>query len=119
MVSTPSIIPLASSSAGRVSGKAWKPLKSPTVRSHLQEGLKTKNWDLRMQMTQKKLAVKKLQEELRQEKDEELQRKREITKQRRQFAEEKKRMEDMKTQMGARKAARLRKKAGRTKKISH
>jgi hypothetical protein len=43
-------------------------------RSHLQEGLKTKNWDLRMQMTQKKLAVKKLQEELRQEKDEELQR---------------------------------------------
>ncbi|KAF9475623.1 hypothetical protein BDN70DRAFT_996291 [Pholiota conissans] len=112
-------VPLASSSNGRVSGKAWKPLKAPTVRSHLQEAVKTKSWDARMQKTQKALAIKKLQTELREEKQAELQRRRDITLERRQRAEEKNRLEEAKAQMGARKAARLRRKAGRTKKINH
>ncbi|KAF8203704.1 hypothetical protein BJ912DRAFT_1052506 [Pholiota molesta] len=112
-------IPLASSSNGRLSGKSWKPLKTPTVRSHLQDGVKTKSWEARMQKTQKALAIKKLQAELKDEKEAEYQRRRAITLERKQHAEEKRRLEEAKAQMGARKAARLRRKAGRTKKINH
>ncbi|KIM47881.1 hypothetical protein M413DRAFT_212412 [Hebeloma cylindrosporum] len=113
------IMSLASSSNGRVSGKPWKAQKSPTVRSHLPEGVRTKSWEDRMQKTQKALAIKKLETELKEEKQAELQRRREVTKERKQAAEEKRRLEEAKAQMGARKAARLRRKAGRTKKINH
>jgi rRNA-processing protein CGR1 len=81
---------LASSTNGRVSGKPWKAQKSPAVyvvlflplhllilqfsRSHLPEGVKTKSWEDRMQKTQKALAIKKLQAELKAEKQAELQR---------------------------------------------
>ncbi|KAF8912995.1 hypothetical protein CPB84DRAFT_1742410 [Gymnopilus junonius] len=114
-----SVVQLASSSNGRVSGKSWKFAKSATVRSQLPEGLKTKKWEDRMAKAQKALAIKKLQSELKDEKQAELQRRREVTKERKQAAEEKRRLEEAKAQMGARKAARLRRKAGRTKKINH
>jgi len=111
-------VSLPSSVEGRASGKGWKDQKTPTVRSQQSEGHKTK-WQERMNKTKKDLAVKKLQRELREEKEDELRRKREITKERRLAAEEKKRLEEDKAKMGARKAARLRRKAGRTKKINH
>ena len=43
-------------------------------RSHLQAGVKTKNWEDRMKKTQKALSIKKLQAELREEKQAELRR---------------------------------------------
>ncbi|GJE85751.1 similar to rRNA-processing protein cgrA [Phanerochaete sordida] len=111
-------IPIAPSSAGRVSGKPWKLQKAATVLSHLPEGVKTK-WEERMQKTQKEKAIKKLQTELKEEKEAEKQRRREITLERKKAAEERRRLEEEKAKMGARKAARLRRKAGRTKKINH
>jgi len=53
-------ISLPSSSNRRVSGKPWKETKKPTVRSHLQAGVKTKNWEDRMRKTQKALSIKKI-----------------------------------------------------------
>ncbi|TFY65615.1 hypothetical protein EVG20_g5480 [Dentipellis fragilis] len=111
-------VPIASSSNGRVSGKPWKPVKAPTVRSHLQEALKTKQWNDRMEKTQKALAIKKLEAELKEEKASEIKQRREITQQRKKAAEERRLAEEMKAKLGARKAARLRRKAGRSKKIN-
>ncbi|KIJ68588.1 hypothetical protein HYDPIDRAFT_82333 [Hydnomerulius pinastri MD-312] len=116
-VETSNIIPLTSSSGGRVSGKAWKVAKSATVRSQSSVGHKTK-WDGRMEKTQREQAMKKLQNELKDEKNAEKQRRREITLERKKAAEERRRLEEDKAKMGARKAARLRRKAGRSKKIN-
>ncbi|KIK07434.1 hypothetical protein K443DRAFT_86918 [Laccaria amethystina LaAM-08-1] len=128
-------IPLASSSAGRVSGKSWKAAKTATVsadscfnflhanvpnsRSNLPDAVKTKKWEDRMQKTIKAMAIKKLQTELKDEKEADYQRRREVTMERKKAAEERRRLEEAKAQMGARKAARLRRRAGRTKKINH
>lgn len=83
-------IPLASSSAGRVSGKSWKATKTATVsadscfnsfhanvsnsRSNLPDAVKTKRWEDRMQKTTKAMAIKKLQTELKDEKEADYQR---------------------------------------------
>ncbi|RPD64883.1 hypothetical protein L227DRAFT_560644 [Lentinus tigrinus ALCF2SS1-6] len=66
--------PLAQTSGGRVSGKAWKSHKAATVRSLLPDGLKTKKWEDRMEKTKKEQAIKKLQAELKDEKFSEIQR---------------------------------------------
>ncbi|KAL1951061.1 hypothetical protein VTO73DRAFT_210 [Trametes versicolor] len=113
------VVALAHSVSGRVSGKAWKLPKTATVRSHLPEGVKTKKWEERMEKTKKEQAIKKLQSELKQEKVDDIKRRREITTERKKAAEERKRLEEAKEKMGARRAARLRRKMGRTKKISH
>lgn len=82
------VVELASSSGGRVSGKAWKPQKKATVyvfcaspslcsqadggtpsRSHIQEGVRTKNWEDRMEKEKKAQAIKKLQAELKEEQE--------------------------------------------------
>ncbi|EKM61212.1 uncharacterized protein PHACADRAFT_247672 [Phanerochaete carnosa HHB-10118-sp] len=115
----PAVASVAPSSRGRASGKPWKLQKVAVVRSHLPEGVKTRCWEERMQKTQKEKAVKKLQAELKEEKQAEKQRRREITLERKKAAEERRRLEEEKAKMGVRKAARLRRKAGRTKKISH
>ncbi|KAN0135734.1 Cgr1 [Lactarius tabidus] len=112
-------IPIASSSHGRLSGKPWKSQKSATARSHMQPAVKSKSFSNRMEKTTKALAVKKLQAELKEEKQAEIQRRREVTLERRKAAEERKRAEELKTQLGLRKAARLRRRAGRTKKMAH
>ncbi|KAI9060616.1 hypothetical protein FKP32DRAFT_1537157, partial [Trametes sanguinea] len=93
------VLPLAQSSAGRVSGKAWKPLKSATVRSHLPEGVKTKKWEERMEKTKKEQAIKKLQQELKQEKEEEIKRRREVTLERKKALEERQRLEEAKAKV--------------------
>ncbi|KAH0838203.1 hypothetical protein J3R83DRAFT_6455, partial [Lanmaoa asiatica] len=108
---------LAASANGRVSGKPWKLPKSATARSQSSAGHKTK-WHARMEKTKIEHAVKKLESELRQEKQTEKQRKREITLQRQRASEERRRLEQEKAIMGARKSARLRRRAGRTKKIN-
>lgn len=72
-----------------------------------------------MQKTTKAMAIKKLQTELKDEKEADYQRRREVTMERKKAAEERRRLEDAKAQMGARKAARLRRRAGRTKKVNH
>jgi rRNA-processing protein CGR1 len=80
---------LKSSSSGRVSGKNWKvrmsasrcppeldPLANirdswinPLVRrSHLSEGLKTRSWEVRRRKDTEAAAVKKLENELKEEK---------------------------------------------------
>ncbi|KAF7799233.1 hypothetical protein EIP86_010465, partial [Pleurotus ostreatoroseus] len=91
---TSSPVELAPSSAGRVSGKPWKCPKTAAVRSHIQEGVKTKKWEDRMAKTQKEKAIKKLQAELKGEKQAEAQRRKEITLERRKAAEERKRLEE-------------------------
>ncbi|KAG7099065.1 hypothetical protein E1B28_000940 [Marasmius oreades] len=88
-------------------------------RSHLSNGLKTKSFAARMEKTTKALAVRKLQRELKDEKQAEKDRRRAVTLERRKAAEEKRRLEEDKAKMGARKAARLRRRQGRTKKINH
>ncbi|TBU63632.1 Cgr1 family-domain-containing protein [Dichomitus squalens] len=111
--------PLAHSANGRLSGKGWKATKTATVRSHLPDGVKTKKWEDRMEKVKKAQAIKKLQEELKDEKLAEIQRRKEITLERKKAAEERRRLEEEKAKMGALRAARLRRKAGRTKKINH
>ena len=84
------VVPLTSSSNGRSSGKPWKSHKSATVyafnsfnvfpiidrsfasRSHMPEGVKTKSWEDRMEKTKKEMAIKKLQTELKDEKQAEI-----------------------------------------------
>ncbi|KAF7320294.1 rRNA-processing protein [Mycena kentingensis (nom. inval.)] len=101
-----------------VSGRSWKPLKTQaTRRAHLQPALKSK-WQDRMAQTSKQAAIKKLETELRDEKQAERTRRIEAIKTRRKAAEERARLEEDKAKMGARKAARLRRKAGKTKKIN-
>ncbi|KAH8998911.1 hypothetical protein EDB86DRAFT_3075961 [Lactarius hatsudake] len=112
-------VPIASSSHGRVSGKPWKSQKTATARSHLPPALKSKSFSDRMEKASKALAIKKLQAELKEEKEAEIQRRREVTLERRKAAEERKRAEELKSQLGSRKAARLRRRAGRTKKMVH
>ncbi|KAI0785151.1 Cgr1 family-domain-containing protein [Abortiporus biennis] len=111
-------IPLNSSSGGRASGKPWKYQKVATVRSNLPENVKSK-WEERMEKTKKEQAMKKLQNELKEEKEAEKKRRREITLERKRAAEERRRLEEDKAKMGAKKAARLRRRAGRSKKINH
>ncbi|KAG7450658.1 uncharacterized protein BT62DRAFT_1001456 [Guyanagaster necrorhizus] len=118
--STPEIVPvpLRASSNGRVSAKSWKHLKSATVRSLVSAGRKSKSWDDRMEKAKKAMSIKKLEKELKDEKQAELTRRKEITLERRKAAEERRRLEEEKAKMSARKAARLRRKAGRSKKIN-
>ncbi|PBL01207.1 hypothetical protein ARMGADRAFT_1073507 [Armillaria gallica] len=111
-------IPLRASSNGRVSSKSWKPLKSATVRSLVSAGRKSKSWDDRMEKAKKAMSIKKLEKELKEEKQAEITRRKDITLERRKAAEERRRLEEEKAKMGARKAARLRRKAGRSKKIN-
>ncbi|KAJ7125720.1 hypothetical protein C8R43DRAFT_1090517 [Mycena crocata] len=105
-------IPLAPSSSGRVSGKSWKPLKTATVYAFL-----SLSWEDRVAQTKKAQAIKKLQTELKDEKQAEATRRREITQARKKAAEDRRRLEEDKAKMGARKAERLRRRAGRSKKI--
>jgi len=76
---TPKVVHLTSSSNGRTSGKSWKSRKSATVRTHAPDGVKAKSFEDRMEKTKKELAIKKLQAELKEEKQAELTRRREIT----------------------------------------
>ncbi|KAJ7042376.1 hypothetical protein C8F04DRAFT_1075698 [Mycena alexandri] len=110
-------IALAPTANGRVSGKSWKLQKTATVRSYLQDGVKTKSWEDRLAQTKKAQAIKKVEAELRDEKQAEATRRREITLARKKAAEERRRLEEDKAKMGARKAARLRRRAGRSKKV--
>lgn len=114
--STP-VIELTNTANGRVSGKGWKMQRTATRRSHLSEGLKS-SFEERMEKTQKEKAFKKLQKELKEEKEAEFTRRREITAARKKAALERQQFEEMKAKMGARKAARLKRKAGRSKKVN-
>jgi hypothetical protein len=49
-------------------------LPSQHRRSHLPEGVKTKQWEHRMEQTKRAQAIKKLQQELKDEKQAEIQR---------------------------------------------
>lgn len=105
------VVPIASNSNGRVSGKSWKSHNTATVygsflrtiplfelkisrRTHLPPGVKTKKWEDRMQKTEKARAIKKLQAELRDEKQSEIQRRRQMMKGRTQAIAERRRLED-------------------------
>ncbi|KAK0456665.1 hypothetical protein EV421DRAFT_82165 [Armillaria borealis] len=87
-------------------------------RSLVSAGRKSKSWDDRMEKAKKAMSIKKLEKELKEEKQAEITRRKDITLERRKAAEERRRLEEEKAKMGARKAARLRRKAGRSKKIN-
>ncbi|KAG6841937.1 hypothetical protein C0991_005117 [Blastosporella zonata] len=70
-------------------------------RSQLPQGLKTKSWDDRMRKTQQALAIKKLEAELRDEKQSEIQRRRQVTQERKQAAEERRRLEEDKAKVSS------------------
>ena len=63
------------------------------------EGVKTKNWEDRMQKTERARAIKKLQAELKDEKQSEIQRRRQITKERKQAAAEKRNIQEDKAKV--------------------
>ncbi|KAH9005676.1 hypothetical protein EDB83DRAFT_2210365, partial [Lactarius deliciosus] len=94
---------LLSSSHGRVSGKPWKSQKTATAyvlqtffphinyrshfsRSHLPRALKSKSFSDRMAKASKAMAIRKLQAELKEEKEAEIQRRRGVTLERRKAA---------------------------------
>jgi len=112
-----SVVDVNSTSAGRTSGKPWKTQKTATRRSFLPDGVKTKRWDDRMEKTKRESAIKKLENELKEEKQAEFTRRREVTLERKKAMEERSRIEEAKAKMGQRKAARLRRREGRSKKI--
>lgn len=118
LMDSSSAIPLAPTKAGRVSGKNWKGAKTPTVRSNLPRGVKSKSWEDRKRKDTQLTAVKALEKELKDEKAAELARRREVTKERKDRVEEKRRLEEMKAKMSAKKLARVRRRQGRTKKIN-
>lgn len=89
--STEPVMTLNSTSAGRVSGKNWKEPKSATRsvfggtflsvrlfllelyrRSHLSEGLRTKSWEERRRKDTQAAATKKLENELKEERQAEI-----------------------------------------------
>ncbi|KDQ07695.1 hypothetical protein BOTBODRAFT_38594 [Botryobasidium botryosum FD-172 SS1] len=114
----PTPVDLRATSAGRTSGKNWKLQKSATKRSHLPEGVRTKSWEERMAKTTREAAIKKLEKEMKEEKQAEADRKRQAILDRRKAKEERERLELMKAKMSAKKLQRMRRKAGRTKKIN-
>ncbi|KAH8120214.1 hypothetical protein DFH11DRAFT_1722056 [Phellopilus nigrolimitatus] len=95
-----------------------KQIDSRIRRTHLPEGVKTKRWQDRMEKTQREASMKKLEAELKEEKQAEFKRRREVTLERKKAAEDRQRLEEDKAKMGARKAARLRRKEGRSKKLN-
>ncbi|KIY66166.1 hypothetical protein CYLTODRAFT_378168 [Cylindrobasidium torrendii FP15055 ss-10] len=112
------VLSLASSSNGRVSAKTWKPQQKPTVRTLQSAGWKSKSFEDRMQKTKVAQAIKKVELELKEEKQAEITRRKEVTIERKKAAEDRRRLEEEKAKMGARKAARLRRKLGRSKKVN-
>jgi len=111
-------VALASSSNGRTSGKPWKSRKSATVRSHIPNGVKAKSWQDRMEKTKKEMSIKKLQTELKDEKQAEISRyglklyadpsrgiymlpgrRRQVTMERKKAAEERRRLEEEKAKV--------------------
>ncbi|KAF8516396.1 hypothetical protein JB92DRAFT_2910904 [Gautieria morchelliformis] len=111
-------VELRGSSGGRVSGKGWKHSKSATRRSHLPAGVKARTWEERMEKEKKEGAIKKLEQELKEEKNAEFTRRKDVTAQRKKAALERQQFEEMKAKMSAKKAARLKRKAGRSKKVN-
>ncbi|KAF8609215.1 hypothetical protein BDV93DRAFT_518060 [Ceratobasidium sp. AG-I] len=113
-----SVIQIANSSHGRVSGKGWKAQKTATRRSYLQEGVKSKSWEERMRKTATETAVKRLHKELIEEKAAEAARRRAVSQDRKKARAERARLEELAAKMSAKKAERLRRKAGRSKKVN-
>lgn len=111
-------LPLAPSANGRLSGKGWKVQKMAALQSQHAQIYQSKKWRERMRMTQKTLAIKLLQNELKDEKQAEKDRRKAITLQRKRATQDREREERLKAEMGLRKAARLRKRAGRNKRIN-
>ena len=68
-------------------------------RSHLRPALKTASWEDRMRKTKERAAMKKLEAELKEEKQAEIRRRREITEERKKAAEERQRLEEDKAKV--------------------
>ncbi|KIJ45145.1 hypothetical protein M422DRAFT_251338 [Sphaerobolus stellatus SS14] len=111
------VIELNTTANGRVSGKGWKLEKAATRRTQMSSGLKTP-YEERMDKTQREKSLKKLQLEMKEEKEGEVKRRREITIARKKAALERQQFEEMKAKMSAKKAARLKRRAGRSKKVN-
>ncbi|KAF8525049.1 hypothetical protein BU17DRAFT_83965 [Hysterangium stoloniferum] len=92
-------VELRASTNGRVSGKNWKPKKTATRRSHLPDGVKAKSWEDRMEKTKKEKAIKKLQLEMKEEKQAEITRRKEITAARKKAAQERQEFEEMRAKV--------------------
>jgi rRNA-processing protein CGR1 len=64
-------------------------------------GVKVTSWESRMNKTKKEQAIKKLQTELKEEKQAEIIRKRQITQERKKLAEERRRLEEDKARVSS------------------
>ncbi|KAL0074224.1 Cgr1 family-domain-containing protein [Phycomyces blakesleeanus] len=98
----------------RVSGKAWKIQKTPTIRAQKAKTLR-RTWEQRSAERTRDQTVKALERQLKDEKKAEKDRKREITQERRKIQEEKERMELLATKMNAKRLARVKKRELRKK----
>jgi rRNA-processing protein CGR1 len=70
-------------------------------RSQMPRGVKVTSWESRMNKTKKEQAIKKLQTELKEEKQAEIIRKRQITQERKKLAEERRRLEEDKARVSS------------------
>ncbi|GAA6061927.1 hypothetical protein JCM10212_001495 [Sporobolomyces blumeae] len=105
----------------RVSGRWWKQDHKATTRA--QQGKKDgqkldKVWRAREEQRKKQEAVKRLEQEMKDEKLAEAERKRAATKERKDREAEKKRYEEMAARMSAKKLQRMKKRLGRSKKVN-
>ena len=95
IASTSSAAHLDPSLRSRKSGRPWKaPRAQATTRAQrpAESNLRTKSWDARVEQRTREAAAKKLEKELKDEKEAELERRRSITKERKAKAAEKARL---------------------------
>ncbi|GAA6035304.1 hypothetical protein JCM8097_008808 [Rhodosporidiobolus ruineniae] len=114
------LAPLANDSTN-VSGRWWKQEHKATGRAQAgkQDRAKLdKRWKQREEQRKRDLAVKKIEKDIKEEKEAEVERKRQITKERKEKEAEKKRLEEMAARMSAKKLQRMKKRLGRSKKVA-
>ncbi|KAG1053747.1 hypothetical protein G6F46_007649 [Rhizopus delemar] len=98
----------------RVSGKIWKIQKKAAVRTQQPKQLR-RTWDERTKERERNNAMKALEKQLKQEKQDEIDRKKQANLERKRIKEEKERQEALAAKMSAKRLARLKKREARKK----
>ncbi|KAG1139182.1 hypothetical protein G6F37_009933 [Rhizopus arrhizus] len=98
----------------RVSGKIWKIQKKAAVRTQQPKQLR-RTWDERTKERERDNAMKALEKQLKQEKQDEIDRKKQANLERKRIKEEKERQEALAAKMSAKRLARLKKREARKK----
>ncbi|KAG0742648.1 hypothetical protein G6F57_010561 [Rhizopus arrhizus] len=98
----------------RISGKIWKIQKKAAVRTQQPKQLR-RTWDERTKERERNNAMKALEKQLKQEKQDEIDRKKQANLERKRIKEEKERQEALAAKMSAKRLARLKKREARKK----